>query len=264
MRDAALPAAAAYDLDLVLGPGRDGRMTILSRHVRWPWSLPRGFYLEGPAGALSLLPQAAAAALLPGDGWRHRIAVDGGRARILSAGAMAVHAGGAARADWDLRIGAGAGLSLLPDPLVLFTGARVAQSVVAELAPCGRLVLLDGFCRRDPAAPPAGGEWRAALLVRRPCGTVLLRDGQVTDEAHLAALKRLPGAPAAFGTLIALGMGEALDAAIPPGPWEAPGVWGAMAELRGGAGRILRMAAVSGGALAATFARIRAALTPIL
>jgi len=262
-------------LDLELGLGRDGGTAILRRHVAWPWSLPRGFRLAGAAGPLTVLPQAAAAALLPGDHWRHRIVLGpGARLHLVTAGATVVHSEPArpaprpSRAEWVLSVAAGAALSHVPDPMVLSPGARVTQTLQAEVAEDGVLLLFDGLCRRDPAAPVLGGHWASLIEIRRPSGAVVLRDRQRAEETALADLHALPiGAAAAFGTALIVAAPAQLEALAPmlaPGPWEHQGVWGAADSLRHGQGIVLRLAARSGGALSAAFDALRGALRPIL
>ncbi|WP_118132938.1 urease accessory protein UreD [Oceanicella sp. SM1341] len=259
---AAPEAAGPCQLDLGFAPGADGRTRIERRRVSWPWSLPRGFRLGEAPGLLTVLPQAAAAALLPGDCWESRLeARPGAAVRIISAGATLVHAGGATpRAGWDIAVGPGARLELVPEPWVLTSGARVAQRLDATVAAEGLLLLFDGFCRQFPAAEAAGGAWRSTTVLRRPCGAVILRETQAVAEAGLRALARMRGGAGAFGAFTVIGPEARLArvrAAFPPGPVEVGGAYAASAELRGGAGLGLRLVARDGGALVAAKARLQ-------
>ncbi len=271
-QDAGFRAGEAQ-LNLVVGIGADGGTSILRRHVAWPWSLPRGFRLAGPGGPLTVLPQGAAAALLPGDHWRHRVTLGPGAAlHLISAGAMPVHAEPAkpsprlSRSDWSLRVGAGAALSHVPDPYVLMTGAQVSQALVADLARDAVFVLFDGFCRRNPQDAAQGGSWFSDILIRREGGPVLMRDRQCVTEADLLRLRALPGQAAAFGTAVIVAPPARLapvQAMLSQGPWLAAGVYGAVGALRQGQGLILRLAAVSGGALTDAFDALRDQLRPM-
>jgi len=242
VRDHAREEACQFDLRV--GIGRDGGAAILARHVAWPWSLPRGFRLAGPQGPLTVLPQAAGAALLPGDHWRHRILQEAGELHLITAGAGLAHAGGPARVDWQVTVASGR-LAMLPDPWVLSPGAQMRQRQEIDLGPEAELALIDGFCLRDGPA-----EWASETVIRRE-GRLLLRDSQRADPAQLRRIADLPGAFRAFGQiLLVMDPARLHRLGIVAGPIRGSGFWGAIAPLRAGAGMIVRLAAVSGGALA--------------
>ncbi|MCA1287841.1 urease accessory protein UreD [Salipiger bermudensis] len=258
----------APQVALVCGLVRDGGTALLERHVEWPWSLPRGYRRAGRDGPLTVLPQCAGAALLPGDRWRHRIeAQAGAKVDMISAGALLVHADRkrprVARSDWELMAGEGAVLRHLQDPNVLMTGARMAQRIDLTLAPGATAVLFDGMCRQSPEAGDAGGWWLSDLQVTAPGGRVLLRDRQRVSEADLAGIRALPGGAAAFGTVTMLGADRgALGQAFPKGPMALRDCYAACGAARGGAGLVLRIAARTGGALDRAFRHVRERLSP--
>lgn len=249
MKDHACPPPCQFDLRV--GRGRDGGTAILSRHVAWPWSLPRGFRLSGRDGPLTVLPQAAGAALLPGDHWRHRIALEDGHLQLVTAGAGLAHSGGPAQVDWQVRVAAGR-LAMLPDPWVLSPGAQMFQRQEIGLGPGADLAVMDGFCLRG-----GGAAWRSETVIRRE-GRLLLRDDQRADPDQLARIADLPGGMRAFGQILLVT--DRARPGIGPGPWQADGVWGAASVLRGDAGILVRLAAVSGGALSAALDQWRALL----
>mgnify|MGYP005988889321 FL=1 len=256
MKDMADPP----QVSLTCGIAPDGGTAILSRPVQWPWSLPRGYRRAGLNGPLTVLPQCAGAALLPGDLWRHAVTVQvGASVDLVSAGALMIHAdhkqGREGRADWDLVAAPGATLRHMPDPNVLMPGARMRQRIALTFAPGARAVLFDGFCRQS-SAPDAGGWWQSDLIVSHPSGAVILRERQHATEADLIALAALPGGAGAFGTVLVLG-----DAPFPDGALDLPGCYAAVGAARGGAGQILRIAARTGGALDRAFRSIRAQLS---
>lgn len=242
-------------LDLAAAPGPDGRTRLVRRRVTYPWSLGRAFPGPDPAAPLLVLPQAAAAGLLAGDEVRHRLDLaPGARVRLASAGATVVHAPGAlspaqgpAAAAWRFRLDEGAELIVAAEPHVLLPRARLALETEVELAASARLVAFEGVCLADPAAPAA---WRTRLVVRRPGGALLFEDRQHASAEALGRLRRLPHAPAAFGTLVALAPAAAgILRAFPPGPLELPNAYAACAPLRAGAGVAIRIACADGGAL---------------
>jgi urease accessory protein UreH len=257
------PPRAGLVLDLGLERGPDGRTRIARRRVAWPWSLPRGFRLGdpvgGPAGCLTILPQAAGAALLPGDAWEQRVTLGpGAAARIVGAGSMLAHGPGPSRSRWRVTVGPGAWFALAPDPVVLFEGAAPDFAVEVEAAEGAFVAIVDGACRADAAARPGG--LRSRLTVRRPCGAVLFEDAQAAQADAFERLARLPGAPAAFGSLTIVGA-----APLPAGALafpDAPGVYAACGPLRGGVGITARVAAPDGGTLARVLRRLAAQAMP--
>ncbi|MDO6587430.1 urease accessory protein UreD [Salipiger sp. 1_MG-2023] len=250
-------ATQRAQVSLICGIAPDGGTSLLDRHVEWPWSLPRGYRRAGLTGPLTVLPQCAGAALLPGDHWRHEVTVQaGGSVDLLSAGALMIHAdarrGRECCSDWTLRADRGATLRHLADPNVLMSGAKMHQRITLTLDVGARAVLFDGFCRRDPAAPDAGGVWKSDLQVVRADGHTLFRERQHVTEADLIALKALPGGMTAFGTVTLIG-----SAPFENGPLDLPDCYAAAGAARGGAGQILRIAATTGGALDRAFRQIR-------
>lgn len=241
-----LPRAAGPVLDLFLERGADGLTRIARRRVAWPWSLPRGFRLGdpagGPGGCLTLIPQAAGAALMPGDAWEQRLTLGPGAcARLITAGSTSVHGPGRAETIWRLSLGPGAWLGLLPDPSVLFDGAGLVQTIEADLAEGAVLALADGVCLRAANTRPAGVT--ARLTVQGPRGRVI-EERQTAGPESFARLARLPGRPTAFGALTLVGARPA-----EAGPLDLPGIYAAAGDLRHTAGITARMAAPDGGAL---------------
>ena len=239
--DAAAPPPA---LDVAVLAEAPGRSRLDRRRVAHPWSLGRGY--PGADGLLSVIPQVAAAGLLGGDGVLQRVEVgQGAGLRLVSAGAMVVHGGGGpARSRWHWRLGPGARAVQAAEAHVLLPGAALDLDTEIVIDPAAVFLGVEGVCR--PGPDPAA--WRAETRVRRPDGTLLLVDRQDADAEALDRLARLPGAPAAFATLLLLGPPETWGA-LPAGPLDLPGAWGAAAPLRAGAGMAARLAAPDGGAL---------------
>lgn len=243
-------------VSLSCGIAPDGGTAILARHVEWPWSLPRGYRRGGLHGPLTVLPQCAGAALLPGDHWRHAVHMqENASVDLISAGALMIHAdrkrGREGRSDWDLVAETGATLRHMPDPNVLMPGAKMLQRISLTLASGARAVLFDGFCRQS-AAPDAGGWWQSDMIVSDATGKVILRDRQHVTESDMIAIAALPGGMTAFGTVILLG-----DAPFDDGALDLPDAYAAAGMARGDAGQIIRIAAKTGGALDRAFRHIR-------
>lgn len=252
MKDHRLEPPCQFDIRV--GRGRDGGTTILSRHVAWPWSLPRGFRLQGRDGPLTVLPQAAGAALLPGDHWRHRIDVENGHLHLITAGAGLTHSGGTARTEWQVVVRDGK-LAMMPDPWVLSSGAQMQQIQNIELGQNAELVVMDGFCLRSGSA-----SWRSETVIRRE-GQILLRDDQRADPDQLLRIAQLSGGMTAFGQILMVTRNARPGINI--GQLDGEGVRGAVATLRGDAGILVRLTAVSGGALSAALDQWRRRLAAV-
>ncbi|PIL18262.1 hypothetical protein P775_20690 [Puniceibacterium antarcticum] len=253
-------------MSLTCGLASDGGTAILARHIEWPWSLQRGYRRDGLKGPLTVLPQCAGAALLPGDHWRHQVTVqEGAKLDLVSAGALMVHAdarrGRVARSDWALIAEPDAILRHLPDPNVMMPGARLRQRVELTLAAGARAVVFDGLCRHSPMAEDRCGFWQSDMIVSDSEGQILLRDHQYATEADLLALAQLDGGATAFGTVMLLGDPGAYAAVFPAGPLALEDCYAASGAARGGAGVILRISARTGGALDRAFRQIRGRLT---
>lgn len=259
------PAAEAAQLSLTIGVDTTARSRITRRRVSWPWSLPRGYHLHGAQGPLTVLPQAAGAGLLPGDRWRHEIAVERhARLRLVEAGSTAVHRAKAGKAEpgavhWRLSAGSGAELALFSQPYVMMERARLHQQMRLSLHPHAVVVIADGFCLRAGEADGAL-DWRSELVVEQEDGTPLLRDAQSVTGAELARLAQVHEAAHAFGAVTLLAPRPTLELLrqdLPEGAFGCEG-YAAVGPLRREVGLALRLACRNGGALTRALAEVQA------
>lgn len=194
-------------LDLVAAPGPDNRTRIVRRRVAYPWSLGRAFAPSRPGEPLLVLPQEAAAGLLAGDRVEQRLTLErDASVRLAFAGATLVLADAPgrrrpARSLWRHALGPGARLVAAAEPHALLPGAELDLATEIALDPSATYIGFEGICL---AEGPGGCAWRSELTVRRPDGPPLLIDRQAARDEDLRRAARLPGAPAAFGTLLAL------------------------------------------------------------
>ena len=256
-------AAEAAQLSLTISIDATARSRITRRRVSWPWSLPRGYYLHGAQGPLTVLPQAAGAGLLPGDLWRHEIAVERhARLRLVEAGSTAVHRAKAApgTVHWRLSAGSGAVLALFSQPYVMMQGARLHQQMRLSLHPHATAVLADGFCLRGDGADPAL-EWRSDQAVEWEDGTPLLRDAQSVTGAELSRLAQVHETARAFGSVTLLAPRPTLELLrqdLPDGAFDCGKGYAAVGPLRREVGLSLRLACRDGGALSRAMAEVQA------
>ena len=263
MTGAHRPAA----LDLVVTAPAPGANRLERRRVSHPWSLGRGY--PGPDGLLDVIPQVAGAGLLAGEAVTQRLEIGPcAGLRLVSAGAMLVLGGTApAHSDWHWHLHPGARAVQTSEAHVLLPGAELRLTTRIDLAPGALYLGFEGVCLAEPAAPV---RWRLETTVCGPAGTAFAIDRQGADAAALARLRGLPGAPAAFGTLLLLGP-PSIAQALPCGRLDLPGAFAAAAPLREDLGMIARIACPDGGTLrqaglalmAQTAERLGLATTPL-
>ncbi|MEM6762897.1 MAG: urease accessory protein UreD [Pseudomonadota bacterium] len=244
------PAEIALDIAVGLGP--DGRSRLTGRRVRYPWSLGRGFPAETASSAVTIIPQAAAAGLLPGDRHRQRLRVaEGAVAHLVSAGATMVYGSRApacvlSRTHWQFEIGCGAGLVHVAEPYVINGPGALDARQVVRLSPGARFVGCEGIVP-DPAGE---GRFSSHFIVETDSGT-LLHDTQEADAEALRRHSAFDPPWRAFASIYALApkaQHNALTEAQPFGPASCgEGVVAAAALLRGDLGLGVRIAARDGG-----------------
>jgi urease accessory protein len=145
--------------------------------------------------------------LVDGDRIALDVELEGGAAAVLATPASPkVYRSARGTGNFvDARVGEGALLAVLPDPIVCFAGARFEQRSRFELARGAELVFLDvltaGRVARDERW--AFASHRAELVVRRE-GLTLLRDSTRLDPAHGALATRM-GRFDVLGTLVLAG-----------------------------------------------------------
>src|SRR5580704_17226665 len=111
----------------------------------------------------------------------------------------------ACRQDVSARVGEGAILVLVPEPVACFAGARYEQSTAVELAPSASLVILDAF---TAGRSGRGERWDFHRCAARTAitrgGAPVLHDAMVLEPAHGDLRARL-GRFDALATLVILG-----------------------------------------------------------
>lgn len=123
---------------------RTGERTLLARcEAAAPLRVPPPVML-GACAYTTLLN--VSGGLVGGDDLRHRIAL-GPRAHALlttaSAGKVYRSAGSAARSIVEVEVGPGAILEWVPDPIIVYAGAKLHQTLRVEIAPGGTAIVSD-------------------------------------------------------------------------------------------------------------------------
>ena len=127
---------------------------ICAQEVAYPFHTTRPFYLEGdPQGMSTLYIQSVSGGLFDNDVVTLNLDVESqSLVHVTTQASTIVHESKTAGAVQHLSITAqeNAFIEYLPDPLVLFPGARINSYIRVIADPCASVVLCDGFLNHDP------------------------------------------------------------------------------------------------------------------
>ena len=156
----------------------DGRSYIARQRVGYPFHITRPFYLDDvPAGALTLYLQSVSGGIYQGEDLHMTCAAGAGSAaHVTTQAATIVHRmpRAPARQTVVLEAAEGAVLEYLPDPLIMFPGARLASVLEIEAHADATVIASESFAHHDP-----GGEDRrfdrfeGEMRIREPGGRLL-------------------------------------------------------------------------------------------
>ena len=239
----------------------DGRSYIARQRVGYPFHITRPFYFdEAPAGALTLYLQSVSGGIYQGEDLRMTCSADAGSAaHVTTQAATIVHRMPAtpARQTVALEAAGGALLEYLPDPLIMFPGARLTSVLEIEASADATVIASESFAHHDP-----GGEDRrfesfsAEMRVRDEGGRLLALERYAVAGDRLAAdagqIARWP----AQGSVVVAHRGPACEAIL-------AALRGAVAptdDFYGGASALPNEAGVGVRLLAADGARLRRGL----
>ena len=197
----------------------DGQSYIARQRVGYPFHITRPFYLDDePAGALTLYLQSVSGGIYQGEDLRMTCAADAGSsAHVTTQAATIVHRMPAAPARQAVALKAadGALLEYLPDPLILFPGARLSSVLEIDAAPDATVIASESFAHHDP-----GGEERrfdrfeAEMRLSDGNGRLLALERYATSGERLAPgagqAARLP----AQGSLVVAHRGPSREAIL--------------------------------------------------
>ena len=170
----------------------DGRSYIARQRVGYPFHITRPFYLdETPAGALTLYLQSVSGGIYQGEDLVMTCAAGAGSAaHVTTQAATIVHRMPVAPARQTVLLEAanGALLEYLPDPLIMFPGARLTSALEIEAAADATVIASESFAHHDP-----GGEDRrfesfgAEMRIRDEGGRLLALERYEVAGERLAA-----------------------------------------------------------------------------
>ena len=170
----------------------DGRSYIARQRVGYPFHITRPFYFEEvPAGALTLYLQSVSGGIYQGEDLVMTcVAGAGSAAHVTTQAATIVHRMPAAPARQTalLEAAGGALLEYLPDPLIMFPGARLTSVLEIEASSDATVIASESFAHHDP-----GGEDRrfesfgAEMRIRDEGGRLLALERYEVAGERLAA-----------------------------------------------------------------------------
>jgi urease accessory protein len=220
------PRMAQVDLAFEVDGG--GRTWLRRQRAAYPFHVGRAWHVPGdPAGMLTLYVQSCSGGVFQQDVLGLRLtARAGARAHVTTAASTVVHTMERGDAVQRLEIDAQAGalVEYLPDPLILFPGARLKNAVRVRADPAAQVMLWDAVIAHDPAGRARSFDWLLSdLTIVDPHGAVLARDRyRLTGEVFSAGQPGVMQGHACQGAFVVVQravpqqqMVDALRAALP-------------------------------------------------
>ena len=197
----------------------DGRSYIARQRVGYPFHITRPFHFdEAPAGVLTLYLQSVSGGIYQGEDLVMTCAAGAGSAaHVTTQAATIVHRMPAAPARQTVALEAadGALLEYLPDPLIMFPGARLTSVLEIEAAADATVIASESFAHHDP-----GGEDRrfdsfaAEMRIRDEGGRLLALERYDVEGERLAAGRGLVARWPAQGSFVVAHRGSACEAIL--------------------------------------------------
>jgi urease accessory protein len=254
-------AEAATDgggLDLGFERDAGGRTFIGRQYAAYPFHVCRPHYLDrGLPGLATLYVQSSAGGIYESD--RHEITVTTApesQAHVTTQASTIVHRTTADHAVQQVRLDASAGslLEFVPDPMILFPGARLFTRLDVTIDETSVVILGDAYIGHDPEGDNRPFGWvDNRTQVRTAAGSLLVLDrfvveGSAWQQHNVGVLGRY----AAQATLMVLAAAvdpAPLVAAIRRAVADRPGLYAGASELPRRCGAWARLLATDGATL---------------
>ncbi len=188
-------------LELAFAPDADGCTRVVQRRVRYPYTFLKPFWFDDrPRGIATVLLQSGSGGLFGGEQLAQQVRLEPGAAvHVTTQAATIVHAARGYPATIQnvrLQVSRDAFLEYLPEPLILFPGARLQQHIVAELDTCATLVIADGYMSHDPDGNDTPFDnYSNNLEVISPQGRLLFADRVAVAGSDFARSLRIDNVP---------------------------------------------------------------------
>ena len=209
---------ATMNLEFARAP--DGLTHIASQYAAYPFHICRPFrYENDPAGMATVYMQSASGGLYEHERLETTlIAAENAAAHVTSQASTIVHEmkGGQAEQIVTLRVEENGWLEYLPDPLILFPGARVDSKVRLVLAEGAQAIIADSFLAHDSkAAGRVFDRLNSDVRIETPDGKLLACDAFAVEGAQFCDALALGGRGfATHGSMAMLSASAATDAAL--------------------------------------------------
>lgn len=211
-------AEPVHDEQLSLRFARAGDRTFLARQrVAYPFHLGRSLHLPGdPSDMPTYYVQSCSGGIFEHDrlAWQVDLA-PGSKLHLSTAASTVVHSmtGGNAQQAVRFELDAGSVLEYLPDPVILFPGARYRNSLTLRVADSACAIAWDAVIAHDPRDANRVFDWMDTELriVRAEDGALWALDRyRMAGAVHHAGLPGVTGTFACHGTLVVLAPREAI------------------------------------------------------
>ena len=209
-------AVAGRRVRAALGFRRNGARTFLAhQHCPHPFHITLPFFLPGdPEGMATLYLQSSSGGLYGDDDLGLDVRLEpGAKAHVTTQASTIVHAarGGTTRQAVKIDCAADGWLEYLPDPMILFSGARLEAKLRVRLGKRARIILSDSFLSHDPSGSDRPFDFFANDIEIR-------REAQATpvliDRVCLSDTNWPTGSPGCHGSLCLATDGSSEDAAV--------------------------------------------------
>ena len=256
------PENAGAQVDLRFAAETGGRTWLKAQRASYPFHVGRCLDMAGdPQGMATVYVQSCSGGIFEHDALRWSIAAAAGaRAHVTTSASTIVHSMEKGEAAQEVRVHAEAGsyLEYLPDPLILFPGARLSSRLHIRLDDDATVLAWDTLLAHDPQT--AGPQrWfdrlRSEWTVESLDGRVLACDRYIVTGGMLArALPGVNGSHRCHGSFVVLRRGipiEGLIEALREKLRLAEDVYAGVSTLPNNTGAVVRLLATDAASLRA-------------
>lgn len=245
-------------MDLTFATDPTGSTYISRQYFNYPYHLCRTLRFEGdPKGMATVYLQSCAGGIFEHDRlWERFVAGCGARAHVTTQSGTIVHGmeGGCAHQDVIIEAGAGALIEFVPDPFILFPGARLTTSMLVRAHETALLIIADSAAFHDPAGGRAMFDrFQNDITVEHEDGRLLAGDRlNITGDMIARHTPGITGDLATFGSLFVIGgthTSPGLLGALRQSIAKTEGIYGGASMLSHDCGVCLRLLAKDASAL---------------
>ena len=194
----------------------NGATFVHRQRAGYPFHVGRSLKMPGdPPGMPTVYLQSCSGGIFEGDALRLRIAAGAGAAaHVATAASTVVHSmeSQAASQQVELQAQAGSFLEYLPDPVILFPRAKLANGVRVCVHPGATVILGDSLLLHDPKGGDDRFDWlQSDTVIEDAAGKLLAR-----DRFRVAGVQLARGLTGITGSWKAQGSLFVVTAAKPP------------------------------------------------